>query len=152
MGLELPADFIAYLQTFNGQRHANFSHGFYGLAALLPVAEIIDTNRNRRRLFGREPVATGFRENKIRGQLWSPGWLAFASFQDTELLVLDMNPGINGTWGQVFVWYPAVDLAAAATVLALSFAEFGQILLQRLQSPALTIDELGALWCDDDWF
>ena len=70
LGLELPADFIAYLQTFNGQRHANFSRGFYGLMALLPVAEIIDTNRNRRRLFGREPVAAGFRENKIRGRLW----------------------------------------------------------------------------------
>ncbi len=97
LGLELPADFIAYLQTFNGQRYTNFSRGFYGLSALLPVAEIIDTNRNRRRLFGREPVAAGFRENKIRGRLWSPGWLAFASFQDTELLVLDLEPGINGT-------------------------------------------------------
>ena len=50
--------------TFNGQRHDNFTRGFYGYPALLPVEEIITTNQALRGLLGDDAVFAGFRENK----------------------------------------------------------------------------------------
>jgi len=52
--------------------------------------------------------------------LWSEGWVAFASFQGSELFVLDLAPAANGTVGQVFAWYHGMDLAADDAVLAAS--------------------------------
>lgn len=67
LNLTLPPDFCAYLLTFNGQRHDNFTRGFYGYPAPLPVEEIITTNQTfqtLRGLLGDDAVFTGFRENK----------------------------------------------------------------------------------------
>jgi len=152
LNLTLPPDFCAYLLTFNGQRHDNFTRGFYGSPALLPVEEMITTNQTLRGLPGDDAAFTGFRENKIRGVLWSEGWVAFASFQGSELFVLDLAPAANGTVRQIFAWYHGMDLAADDAVLADSFTAFSAALLQRLQAPDVTVDEEGTVWRDDDWY
>ena len=152
LNLTLPPDFCAYLLTFNGQRHDNFTWDFYGYPALLPVEEIITTNQALRGLLGDDAAFTGFRENKIRGVLWSEGWVAFASFQGSELFVLDLAPAANGTVRQIFAWYHGMDLAADDAVLADSFTAFSAALLQRLQAPDVTVDDEGTVWRDDDWY
>lgn len=105
-----------------------------------------------RDLLGDDAAFTGFRENKIRGVLWSEGWVAFASFQGSELFVLDLAPAANGTVRQIFAWYHGMDLAADDAVLADSFTAFSAALLQRLQAPDVTVDDEGTVWRDDDWY
>ena len=53
-----------------------------------------------------------------------PHWLKCTDFEGSPRLILDLHPGRNGTYGQVWQDWPGVDREADGTVIAPNFAEF----------------------------
>ncbi len=68
--------------------------------------------------------------------------------------MVDLHPGRHGTYGQVWQYWPGVDLAADGTVLAPTFGEFSTELLRRLTTRSVEVSADGRLSFakgDDYW-
>jgi len=152
VNLILPEPFCDYLLTFEGQNEAGELHPLLGSNRFLPVAEIIRVWQDQKNLGDFLSSEYLGRENKIRTDYqWNPRWLPFASL-DGQMLLMDFDPGKNGTYGQVFQYWPGMDFLADDFVLANSFADFGSELLRRFESDDYHYhikDQLISF--DDDW-
>ena len=150
VGTPLPQAFIDYLTTFNGQEIDDLlDNPICGERHLLPVDQIISSMDMMTSLFDPDDVAAGV-ENKIRGLIWAPRWVPFASFQQEDTLVLDLDPGKNGTLGQVFNYYPGYDWESDDAIVSGSFAEFSDSLLDHLRQHRFTFDD-GVLDFENYW-
>ena len=47
------------------------------------------------------PISTT--EDKIKPFVWREHWIPFTEFEGCQYLILDCDPGKNGTYGQVFL-------------------------------------------------
>lgn len=73
--------------------------------------------------------------------------MPFSDFEGSPRLILDLHPGRNGTYGQVWQHWPGVDLEDDGTVIAPTFGAFSNELLRRLATRNVAVDDDGRLLC-----
>jgi cell wall assembly regulator SMI1 len=72
-------------------------------------------------------------------------WVPFSDFYGSPRLILDLHPGRNGTYGQVWQDWPGCDREDDRTVIAPTLAEFSTELLPRLTTGSVVVDDDGTL-------
>lgn len=138
----IPADFLAYLQLFNGQNHQNFAIQPFSYFALLPINEILNIVAMQATLWDEDDTIDYLSPNKIQTKIWDKHWLPFAS-ESTDYLLLDLNPAKNGTYGQVFRMHLGADYESNDIVIEDSFSAFSQTLLHKLQQQEYELEADG---------
>lgn len=128
----LPDSFKDYLLTFNGQRDDNYNTFFIGYNCLLSIDRIIETWKMQMDLFGEEDKIDWIKENKVLPVIWDKGWIPFTDFEANTRIAIDLNPGKNGTYGQIIQIWPGQDLETDNIVIAESFENFSKEILKRL--------------------
>ncbi|MBB6502150.1 SMI1/KNR4 family protein [Pedobacter cryoconitis] len=146
----LPGFFKEYLKTFNGQLHNEFKLPFVGYNCLLSIAEIIDIYKRLLDLFGDEPKIDWVQENKVQPVIWDKSWIPFTASETNTKIALDLNPGINGVYGQVIQLWPGQDLEGDHIVIASSFEEFSEKILSYLKEKKYKLEE-GKMTFTDNW-
>lgn len=153
VGIKLPEAFTEYLSTLNGQRNTekdtrdrNREIPLLGFHTFLSIRGIMETWTMMNELFaaGAEPVEWA-EEDKIKPFVWRKHWLPFTEYEGS-LLILDCDPGKNGSYGQVFLWCSGMDFSDVA---ADSFEEFSRELLFRLSAKKYEISEFGTIDFED---
>ena len=153
-GVKLPQDFCDYLSTLNGQRNTeertrdrNAELPLLGYYPFLSITGIIETWNMMNELFNRETEPLDWVvEDKIKPYIWRRHWIPFTEYEGSWYLILDCDPGKNGTYGQVFLWSSGMDFSE---VTARSFGEFSRELLSRLSEKKYEISEFGTIEFDD---
>jgi cell wall assembly regulator SMI1 len=110
VGVELPQAFRDYLSTLNGQknteeaaRNRNTEIPLLGFNPFLSVTGIIETWNMMNELFAGETKPLDWvEEDKIKPFTWRRHWIPFTEYEGSQYLILDCDPGKNGTYGQVF--------------------------------------------------
>jgi cell wall assembly regulator SMI1 len=116
--------------------------GYNGLLSISDTIKIMDMQRFH---FGDENRIEWMTENKIKPVMWDSRWVPFSDFEGSPRLILDLHPGRNGTYGQVWQDWPGCDLEDDETVIAPTFAAFSNELLQRLTTGRVAVDDDGRL-------
>jgi cell wall assembly regulator SMI1 len=145
IGAPLPDGFKQYLAVMDGQNDLGRDHPLIGYNRFLSVARIIETMDMQRFHFGDEDRVDWISENKIQPVMWDSHWVPFSDFGGTPRLILDLHPGRNGTYGQVWQNWPGRNLEDDGTVMALTFADFSTELLRRLTTHSVVVDDDGVL-------
>lgn len=150
IGKSLPLSFIEYLKVCNGQNHDDFNITFVGANSLLTISEIIEVWKTQIFLFADEPKIA-INENKVQPKIWDNCWIPFTDFMGQQRLVIDLNPGKNGVYGQVLQLWAGQDLEDDGVVVANSFEEFSQHILRDLLSKKYEISADSTIELNDEW-
>jgi len=145
IGAPLPDGFKQYLAVMDGQNDLGRDHPLIGYNRFLSVARIIETMDMQRFCFGDKDRIDWITENKIQPVMWDSHWVPFSDFEGSPRLILDLHPGRNGTYGQVWQDWPGRDRENDGTVMALTFAEFSTELLRRLTTRSVVVNDDGIL-------
>ena len=145
IGAPLPDGFKQYLAVMDGQNDLGRDHPLIGYNRFLSVARIIETMDMQRFCFGDEDRVDWITENKIQPVMWDSHWVPFSDFEGSPRLILDLHPGRNGAYGQVWQDWPGRDRENDGTVMALTFAEFSTELLRRLTTRSVVVNDDGIL-------
>jgi len=145
IGAPLPDGFKQYLAVMDGQNDLGRDHPLIGFNRFLPIADIIETMDMEQFHFGDEDRIEWMTENMIRPVMWDSRWVPFSDFEGSTRLILDLHPGHNGTYGQVWQDWPGRDREDDGTVIAPSFAAFSTELLRRLTTGSVRVDDDGRL-------
>lgn len=95
LGRRLPDDLRAALQTHDGQPCLD---GY----SLIPAERILERYQDgMRRVEQASPIPGG---GTCRPVVWSKGWIPFAEDGGLNFLCIDLDPGPEGTTGQVIHW------------------------------------------------
>ncbi len=140
LDIKLPVEFKNYLRVCNGQQQRN-SVFFVSCNCLLSIKEIISDWQKMNDLFLNENRLENIEENKIKPLYWNKKWIPFACFNGNNRLILDLDAGKKGKNGQIFELYPGVDLEDDECVVANSFKEFSQKILESLENNDFEIDD-----------
>ena len=154
VGVELPQAFRDYLSTLNGQKNTeeaardrNTEIPLLGFNPFLSVTGIIETWNMMNELFAGETKPLDWvEEDKIKPFTWRRHWIPFTEYEGSQYLILDCDPGKNGTYGQVFCWCSGMDFLEVA---ADSFEAFSIGLLSRLSEGKFEITEFGTIEFED---
>ena len=154
VGVELPQAFRDYLSTMNGQknteeaaRNRNTEIPLLGFNPFLSVTGIIETWNMMNELFAGETKPLDWvEEDKIKPFTSRRHWIPFTEYEGSQYLILDCDPGKNGTYGQVFCWCSGMDFLEVA---ADSFEAFSIGLLSRLSEGKFEITEFGTIEFED---
>lgn len=111
VGVKLPEAFCKYLFTMNGQknteestRNRNTEIPLLGFNVFLSVAGIIETWKMMNEIFSNDASPIEWvHEDKIKPFTWRKHWIPFTDFEGSQYIILDCDPGVNGTYGQVFI-------------------------------------------------
>ncbi|EAD2030477.1 hypothetical protein Y843_04820 [Listeria monocytogenes] len=135
----IPDAFKEYLLTFNGQTNWNTQQStpLLGFNYFLSSHNIIETWSTMNVLFTEEEPIKWVTENKIKPLVWSNKWIPFTDFEAQQKLILDLDPGKNGQFGQIFSYHSGMDYQE---IVADSFEEFSRSILKKLQKNDYTID------------
>jgi cell wall assembly regulator SMI1 len=145
VGAPLPDGFKQYLAVMDGQNDLGRDHPLIGCNRFLSVARIIETMDMQRFHFSDEDRVDWITENKIQPVMWDSHWVPFSDFEGSPRLILDLHPGRNGTYGQIWQDWPGRDREDDGTVIALTFAVFSTELLRWLTTRSVVVDDDGAL-------
>lgn len=156
VGVTLPQDFCGYLSALNGQkdteektRDRNRELPLLGYHHFLSVAGIIETWDMMNELFSKEAEPLEWvAEDKIRPYIWRRHWIPFTEYEGSQYLILDCDPGKNGTYGQVFLWCSGMDYSE---IVADSFEEFSKEILARLIEKRFEVSEFGTIEFEDHY-
>ncbi|MCL1919175.1 MAG: SMI1/KNR4 family protein [Peptococcaceae bacterium] len=151
LNTQLPSTFCEYLFCFNGQNSGS-QYGFeddcplLGYNYFLPVQRILETWQMMNKLFEDEPPIDWIKENKIKPVIWSPLWIPFTDYEASSRLILDLDPGKNGAYGQVFKYFPGMDYEGESgegydVIIASSFEEFSDHTLRRLTAKEFSLKD-----------
>ena len=154
VGVKLPPDFCGYLSALNGQKNTeeltrdrNAERPLLGYYPFLSITGIIETWQMMNALFAKETAPLEWvTEDKIKPYIWRKHWIPFTEYEGSWYLILDCDPGKNGTYGQVFLWCSGMDFSA---VTAASFGGFSQELLHRLAEKKYELSEFGTIEFED---
>ena len=154
VGVELPQAFRDDLSTLNGQknteeaaRNRNTEIPLLGFNPFLSVTGIIETWNMMNELFAGETKPLDWvEEDKIKPFTWRRHWIPFTEYEGSQYLILDCDPGKNGTYGQVFCWCSGMDFLEVA---ADSFEAFSIGLLSRLSEGKFEITEFETIEFED---
>ena len=154
VGVTLPQDFCGYLSALNGQkdteeqtRDRNRELPLLGYHPFLSISGMIETWDMMNELFSKEAEPLEWvAEDKIRPYIWRRHWIPFTEYEGSWYLILDCDPGKNGTYGQVFCWCSGMDYSG---VTANSFTEFSKEVLARLTGKRYELTEFGTIEFED---
>jgi cell wall assembly regulator SMI1 len=141
IGILLPVDFKRYLQIAGGRKEHGTPLPIFGHFALPSLIEIKASRKNLIFLFGDEPTLGHIPENKLKPCIWDPLWIPFMESNATDRLILDLNPGKNGHFGQIARDYPGIDRASDSVAVSRSFEDFVQETSDRLQGTGCQVKE-----------
>ncbi len=150
VGVTLPQDFCGYLSALNGQkdteeqtRDRNRELPLLGYHPFLSISGMIETWDMMNELFSKEAEPLEWVvEDKIRPYIWRRHWIPFTEYEGSQYLILDCDPGKNGTYGQVFLWCSGMDYSE---IVADSFEEFSKEILARLIEKRFEVSEFGTI-------
>jgi cell wall assembly regulator SMI1 len=145
IGVPLPDGVRQYLAVMDGQNDLGRDRPLIGSSRFLPVARVIETMEVQCSLFADEDRIASITENRIQPVAWDRRWIPFSEFEGSPRLIVDLHPGRHGTYGQVWQYWPGIDLADDGTVLAPTFGEFSIELLRRLTSGGFDVSADGRL-------
>ncbi|MCM1047868.1 MAG: SMI1/KNR4 family protein [Clostridiales bacterium] len=153
IGVKLPNAFCEYLSTLNGQknteentRNRNTEIHLLGFNTFLSITGIIETwNMMNEILADDTDIIDWVQEDKIKPFNWRKHWIPFTEYEGSYL-ILDCDPGINGTYGQVFIWDSGMDYES---VVADSFEDFAKGILDRLYANQFQVTEFGTIEFED---
>lgn len=130
-GITLPDDYKTFLAIHDGQDE--FAP-FVGLGALLPIAEVADTE-----LFGEEmEVPADCVGEGVRAVDWSPGWIPISrSARGRDFLCIDLDPGPGGVRGQIIEYVVDDD---GRPLVAKSFADLLSVYFEQAQTGEIDFD------------
>ena len=156
MGVTLPQDFCGYLSALNGQkdteeqtRDRNRELPLLGYHPFLSISGMIETWDMMNELFSKEAEPLEWvAEDKIRPYIWRRHWIPFTEYEGSQYLILDCDPGKNGTYGQVFLWCSGMDYSE---IVADSFEEFSKEILARLIEKRFEVSEFGTIEFEDHY-
>ena len=131
---EIPADFISLYAINNGQKPES---GWVNFNRILSVAEIVAGQKMLNEVLSDFGEIEWLEPDKIRNVVWSPNWIKFTEFEG-DGFVLDLDPGPNGTYGQIFYRDHADN---SIRVCATSLDEFMRIIAESLESGDYEIDQ-----------
>ncbi|MCK0203182.1 SMI1/KNR4 family protein [Ornithobacterium rhinotracheale] len=137
----LPDDFKSYLSVCNGQKCKDYEHPFLGYNCLLSIDEMISTWQMMNDLFAEEEPIEHIKENKIKPVYWNQLWIPFSDYEASSRLILDLDPGVNGNYGQVYTLYSGLDSESDEAVVAQSFKEFSTKVLQTLKNREFSLED-----------
>jgi len=141
VGTAFPADFKRYLQLAGGRNDHGPSLPEFGYLSLQSLAEIQADRNMLIFLFRDEPPVNHIQENKLKPRIWDPLWIPFMEFNGTDRLLIDLNPGRNGHFGQVVYDYPGNDWEADSAVRYQSFPKFIEDASDRLRKSLYEIKD-----------
>ncbi len=156
VGVTLPQDFCGYLSALNGQkdteeqtRDRNRELPLLGYHPFLSISGMIETWDMMNELFSKEAEPLEWvAEDKIRPYIWRRHWIPFTEYEGSQYLILDCDPGKNGTYGQVFLWCSGIDYSE---IVADSFEEFSKEILARLIEKRFEVSEFGTIEFEDHY-
>ena len=156
VGVTLPQDFCGYLSALNGQkdteektRDRNRELPLLGYHPFLSISGMIETWDMMNELFSKEAEPLEWvAEDKIRPYIWRRHWIPFTEYEGSLYLILDCDPGKNGTYGQVFLWCSGIDYSE---IVADSFEEFSKEILARLIEKRFEVSEFGTIEFEDHY-
>jgi cell wall assembly regulator SMI1 len=149
LGVSLPASFREYLSVMNGQK-SQYDNPLIGYMNFLDISQII-TRRSGMVSDADGEMITWKTEDRIKPVVWDRGWIPFTSnMGGNNMMVVDMAPGQNGVVGQVFLWHPG--MGEEDEIAADSFEECSQGLFSRLVNQKYSVDDMGTIEFDDDYF
>ena len=156
VGVTLPQDFCGYLSALNGQkdteeqtRDRNRELPLLGYHPFLSISGMIETWDMMNELFSKEAEPLEWvAEDKIRPYIWRRHWIPFTEYEGSQYLILDCDPGKNGTYGQVFLWCSGMDYSE---IVADSFEEFSKEILARLIEKRFEVSEFGTVEFEDHY-
>ncbi len=156
VGVTLPQDFCGYLSALNGQkdteeqtRDRNRELPLLGYHPFLSISGMIETWDMMNELFSKEAEPLEWvAEDKIRPYIWRRHWIPFTEYEGSQYLILDCDPGKNGTYGQVFLWCSGMDYSE---IVADSFEEFSKEILARLIEKRFEVSEFGTIEFEDHY-
>lgn len=156
VGVTLPQDFCGYLSALNGQkdteeqtRDRNRELPLLGYHPFLSISGMIETWDMMNELFSKEAEPLEWvAEDKIRPYIWRRHWIPFTEYERSQYLILDCDPGKNGTYGQVFLWCSGMDYSE---IVADSFEEFSKEILARLIEKRFEVSEFGTIEFEDHY-
>lgn len=153
IGAKLPRAFCEYLLTLNGQknteenaRNRNTEIPLLGFNMFLSIAGIIETWNMMNEIFPDNAPIEWVHEDKIKPFTWRRHWIPFTEYEGSQYIILDCDPGVNGTYGQVFIWNSGMDYAS---VVADTFEDFSKGILSRLSANKFEITEFGTIEFED---
>ena len=154
VGVELPQDFRDYLSVLNGQKNTeeqtrdrNTELPLLGFNPFLSITGILESWSMMNELFAKETEPLEWvTEDKIKPYIWRKHWIPFTEYEGSWYLILDCDPGKNGTYGQVFCWCSGMDYSG---VTANSFTEFSKEVLARLTGKRYELTEFGTIEFED---
>jgi len=135
LNVQLPDAFRRYLSVWNGQHELV---PFIGCNSFLPIPDMIETWSMLSDMFEDEDEMDWVREDRIKPLIWSRKWIPFTEFESSSHLILDLDPGVNGSIGQVFKFHSGMSYEE---VIAQSFEEFSLEILKRLETNRFTVDD-----------
>ena len=102
-GVDSRVLFLQTYQYFDGQKNGAFN--LIGEFGVLPLAFCLGVIRDFRGEFGHQE-SKDCRDERIKdGFRWRDGWYPFAFDQcDNRFLVMDFDPALQGTAGQIFLY------------------------------------------------
>nr|WP_275902415.1 SMI1/KNR4 family protein [Myxococcus eversor] len=110
LGAELPSDFRAFLLRFGGGTPPGKPGVSIAEYAVLPVERILSRWEGLRDLVQKgtfkkaTPHELSKSQKKVKWTWWHPGWVPFVEDGGGNLKCVDLEPGPEGTRGQVIGW------------------------------------------------
>jgi|GEM_PF-210814 len=145
IGYSIPNAFRAELLSHGGEHGLDFGNGYEGLdldsiASIWKGLEGLYREGSFERSIPHElDISNGW----IQHTWWHPGWIPFASDSCGNLICIDLEPCLNGTYGQVIVWE---NNGGPVGPIASSFLHFLKQYADKLESEKYVFDaEYGGL-------
>lgn len=98
LGIKLPEDFRELYLTHNGQKGILF---LFGEFRIHPLADIVKENRSLRELIDRKMQQVTDTSGTIKDCIHNPKWIVFGDNGGNTSLCIDLDPGQQGTMGQI---------------------------------------------------
>jgi len=136
LGAELPAEYTEFLTLHDGQQPGA---PMLESASLLPLAEVVRRHRILADLFPQQaPIDAAEVDREIRPLELSPGWIPIGvSARGRDVLCLDLDPGEQGTRGQVILVVLDDDVRM---LVAPGFADLLARYFEEVQTGELDLD------------
>jgi cell wall assembly regulator SMI1 len=146
LGTHLPRDFIASLKIHDGMKSSGGNvEAFVDYKTLNPCSRIA-TDWKLLWELQCECEFAGDRETRTReiknDTHWRAGWIPIADFEGDKL-VLDLDPGPTGNYGQVFSWYNYGSYPMR--VFADSCSAWLDAVAEQLSKRQFKLDEFGGI-------
>lgn len=98
LGVKFPEDFRQFYMWHNGNQGILFLFGSY---RVFPIKELLELNRMGRETMDPELEEVSDESGVFKDCIANPNWIQFADNGGNTIVFIDMDPGQQGTMGQI---------------------------------------------------